>query len=357
VIASDTSAARPKTVTATVPAGSYNWVTTAITGTGNATLTGSYPSRPLNELIDYDANDHAISIDDGTVKAEETLSPSGRVIRRKVSDSTTGAVQEDVIFGYAGPGDTPAYSRPTAGGTVTTYVRGATGLLATYIGTTPTYPITNGHGDIVGTTDAAGAFTAYPLTDEFGVGVAHASRLGWLGDHERFSTGGNLGLTRMGVRLYDPSLGRFLQVDPVEGGSANDYDYSNADPINAVDLDGRAPVLTPRSVTAAWAWDALIGGMFAFETGSAEAAIEGVRRNAPVIKAQNELKKYYASETFTSGSERHSRCGGTLRECYLHTRFQFELAYSLVKKSEQAEFRRMFERCAIPGIPIRSRCA
>ncbi len=36
---------------------------------------------------------------------------------------------------------------------------------------------------------------------------------------------------------------RFLAKDPVEGGSANDYDYANGDPCNSYDLDGRAAVV------------------------------------------------------------------------------------------------------------------
>ncbi len=42
----------------------------------------------------------------------------------------------------------------------------------------------------------------------------------------------------MGVRLYDPILGRFLQTDPIKGGSVNDYDYCDGDPINCNDLAG-----------------------------------------------------------------------------------------------------------------------
>jgi hypothetical protein len=42
----------------------------------------------------------------------------------------------------------------------------------------------------------------------------------------------------MGARPYVPGTGRFLGVDPVEGGSANAYDYANGDPVNGFDLDG-----------------------------------------------------------------------------------------------------------------------
>jgi RHS repeat-associated protein len=42
----------------------------------------------------------------------------------------------------------------------------------------------------------------------------------------------------MGVRLYNPTTGRFLTTDPEPGGSCNDYDYTCADPVNKEDLDG-----------------------------------------------------------------------------------------------------------------------
>jgi hypothetical protein len=42
----------------------------------------------------------------------------------------------------------------------------------------------------------------------------------------------------MGARQYVPRLGRFLEVDPVSGGSCSAYDYVCAEPVGHVDLDG-----------------------------------------------------------------------------------------------------------------------
>ncbi len=78
---------------------------------------------------------------------------------------------------------------------------------------------------------------ANPLQPASGDGSV--DRVGWLGRQFR-QWDPDAAITLMGVRAYDPTLGRFLSVDPVYGGSANAYDYVGGDPINGYDLDGRA---------------------------------------------------------------------------------------------------------------------
>jgi RHS repeat-associated protein len=81
----------------------------------------------------------------------------------------------------------------------------------------------------------SGAFTDVPIPGT----AAGGMDFGWLGQHERpvEHLGGQQAI-EMGARVYLPVLGRFLQTDPVQGGSANDYDYVNADPVNGLDLAG-----------------------------------------------------------------------------------------------------------------------
>jgi len=103
--------------------------------------------------------------------------------------------------------------------------------------------LANLHGDIVATaTTAATGPASYSETTEYGLPRAPAvtnRRYGWLGAHQR-NTGDTLAqITLMGVRLYNATTGRFLSIDPVAGGSCNDYEYTCADPINGRDLDGK----------------------------------------------------------------------------------------------------------------------
>jgi len=150
---------------------------------------------------------------------------------------------------YGDDSDEPRWIiEDTTLGSLTRMVSGPDGDLAATTSATgdAAFQLVNLHGDVVTTVDSSAMPAGFQRFDEFGVaadGQADA-RYGWLGGKQRSAEA--LGdVILMGVRLYHPNTGRFLQSDPVDGGSATAYDYCNADPINCLDLDGRWGIKLP----------------------------------------------------------------------------------------------------------------
>nr|WP_258053819.1 DNRLRE domain-containing protein [Streptomyces sp. Ru72] len=181
----------------------------------------------------------------------------------ETGSGSTWTQTESKINHYDGDGDNPRWIvENTTTGALTRNVDSASGDLAAITGKTgeTVLQLTSIHGDVavqlpLDTSKAPVALDS----DEYGNPRAGqtATRYNWLGAKQR-STETLTGLTLMGVRLYSPVTGRFLQSDPVYGGGDNAYGYPG-DPVNEFDLDGRSWFGSKwrsfkKSRVAKWAW-------------------------------------------------------------------------------------------------------
>jgi RHS repeat-associated protein len=195
----------------------------------------------------YYVNDRVRSLSQDGEELSFTLDPG----RRTRLTTTAGDPQHTQRLHYSDPSDNPSWAETSAdGGAWTRNVPELDGRLAAThdgAGATTTLQLANLHGDVVATAGAApGSGLVTTLrADAFGdpQGGLPATGYGWLGA-ERRATVLPGGAMLMGARLYLPNLGRFTQVDPVLGGSANAYDYANQDPLNTYDLCGLFHVCT-----------------------------------------------------------------------------------------------------------------
>jgi RHS repeat-associated protein len=232
---------QPESLTFEVPGndtGEYSLRVIAASGQSSYTLSFSYPVLKQRTYT-YDARGIPTFEDNNVSNATYLVDGLDRVIRR-TERTFEGAVTSDVKYGFEDAGDSRvSESLANGGALIASYVTDQMGLLATRNSNGTTYNYFNGHGDLVRTANETGdPNTSAPLVyDEFGATADGLLPYGWTGRHRR-DTSSLTGTIRMGVRLYDPSLGRFLSRDPVAGGSLNMYEYGGGDPVNNYDLSG-----------------------------------------------------------------------------------------------------------------------
>ncbi|HTD09344.1 MAG TPA: SMP-30/gluconolactonase/LRE family protein [Solirubrobacteraceae bacterium] len=297
---------------------------------GGTAVNHSYDSA--NRLIDtgiaYDAFGDITKLPAGdaggaeltsTFYADETLASqtqSGETIGyhrdpqgRPRQAIATGKTSSTITMHYADGGTTPAWSEETFGHWTRNIPGLEGGIVATQSsGETPVIQIEDLHGNIVGTaslSETATGLLSKGDSTEYGVPRTSSppkySWQGGLGLRTEFPTG----IIAMGARSYVPEIGRFLQPDPIEGGSANEYSYTYGDPVNTSDPSGEFTVATPSWVNGFLSEQAEVATEAAIQKAAEEQAAREEAEAAAAEAAQEEESSGAGEAAGTGGGGSH----------------------------------------------------
>lgn len=157
----------------------------------------------LGRLSEYDTSTSTRFVYDGGNMAAEVSNPAGSVLRRYVF----GPGADEALMWYEGSGTSDRrWLHADERGSVVT--------------------VSDGSGNSIG----VNRYDEYGIPGAGNIGRFQYTGQAWLPE---------LGMSYYKARIYSPTLGRFLQADPIGyGGGMNLYNYVGGDPINFSDPTG-----------------------------------------------------------------------------------------------------------------------
>ncbi len=185
-------------------------------------------TRINNIYFEYDISDQNISVTEGSNTITYTRDVLGRII---VSNFNNGSEIKKYV--YDSNSSSPVIVKNNSNVVIEKNVS-LPGIGFRYYNTgVIEYSISSSTGNVLATNSSE--IRRY---DPFGVQIDFTNIYGFGGSvlretESRFS----IAFIQMGARVYIPKIGRFIQVDPIEGGTQNDYVYP-LDPINSSDFKG-----------------------------------------------------------------------------------------------------------------------